>query len=748
MNLKMKIYSALTSASVKSFVHNVESFCAENLPTVNEKILLPAKFKAKSLLLQWTMEPPKKDNNEITNATGEIATVANEKILVDTWKISKAQTEKFAPLISVIVPNFNHEKYLRQRLETVYSQTYKNFEVILLDDLSADNSLEVLREFQERHKNNTRLIANEKNSGNVFKQWRKGIEAARGQLIWIAESDDYSQENFLAELVSAFRDETIKLAFVRTDFIQDGVKTFDTENYLSDINSFDWKKNFAVTAADFVANAMAIKNVIPNVSSVVFRKPSNFRKDFLELWHGMKLCGDWLFYLEIMKGGCIYYTPAATNFYRVHQNSTSLKIQKEIRYYEEHERIAEFAAQNYNLPLEVHTRHLKLLEEHYLSYFGGKDKADVAKYFRLEKIQQVKRRQNILMSVFSMSIGGGETFPLILANELHLKGYPVTVLDFQMAEDLPEVRKKLLPDIPFVRIKEVENLAEVVKKFQIDIIHTHHGSVDEAATFIPNVRHVVTLHGMYEATVQPHLNNLLKKVQKHVNAFVYIADKNLQPFIDFNWQPDEHFFKIGNGLERFKINPVPRQSLNIPAESFVCCVVSRAIPEKGWLPAINAVELANKTSPRRIDLILVGAGEMYDKLQGKVSEFVHLMGFKSNVRDYLAAADIGLLPSEFAGESFPLLIIDSLFSGRPVVSSNLGEVTNMLKNSDGELAGIVFDLVNDKVPVETLSEILKTLANNPEEYEKISARVAEVAEKFDIETVAEKYIEVYNFVTK
>ena len=115
---------------------------------------------------------------------------------------------------------------------------------------------------------------------------------------------------------------------------------------------------------------------------------------------------------------------------------------------------------------------------------------------------------------------------------------------------------------------------------------------------------------------------------------------------------------------------------------------------------------------------------MYDKLKGNVPEFVHLVGFKSNVRDYLAAADVGLLPSEYAGESFPLLIIDSFFAGRPVVSSNLGEVPSMIED-----AGIVFDLVGGKVPVDKLAEILRMLADNPAIYEKIKSRVEVVAEK-------------------
>ena len=107
----------MTGAKVKKFIRKVENFCAENLPTLHKKILLPVKAKAISNLLKLTMNTSK-----------------NKKSGVKLWKISARNAENFSPLVSVIVPNFNHEKYLCQRLETIYSQTYKNFEVILLDD--------------------------------------------------------------------------------------------------------------------------------------------------------------------------------------------------------------------------------------------------------------------------------------------------------------------------------------------------------------------------------------------------------------------------------------------------------------------------------------------------------------------------------------------------------------------------------------------------------------------------------------
>ena len=719
MGLKMKIYRALTGATVRNFVRRTEDFCALNLPTVHKKIFLPTKAAAKSALLKFSMARGKKSARTI-----------------NLWKV--AARENFSPFVSVIVPNFNHAPFLPQRLETIYNQTYKNFEVILLDDASTDNSREILKDFQTRNADNTRLIFNEKNSGGVFNQWRKGIEAARGDLIWIADSDDFSAENFLSELVPAFADDAIQLAFCRTDFIQDGQKIFTSEQYLADLPNFDWTKNFAMTAAEFVAQGFGVKNIIPNVSGVLFRK----RKNFPDICLDMKLCGDWAFYLDTIKGGCVYYSPRATNFYRVHKNSTSLKIQKEPRYFIEHERIAEFVAENYRVPAEVHTAHFKQLEDHFFGYYGGKDIGELKKLFDVKKILRVERKPNILMGVFAFSIGGGETFPLILANELNRRNFPVTVLNFQMADDLSDIRKKLNPNVPLVYLNNTGGLAEVVEQFKIDVIHTHHGATDSAASFVvennSSLRHVVTLHGMYDAADADYLQKILERVKKSVSAFVYIADKNLTPFKSNNFGREEIFYKIGNGLDREPINPIPRADLNIPENSFVACVVSRAIPQKGWQAAIDSVKLANEIGGRRIDLILVGAGEMYDKLKGNMPEFVHLVGFKSNVRDYLAAADIGLLPSEYAGESFPLLIIDSFFAGRPVVSSNLGEVPAMIED-----AGIVFDLVNGKVPVAELAKILRTLANNPEHYEQMKRHVKVVAEKFWIEHVAEKYIDVY-----
>jgi glycosyltransferase involved in cell wall biosynthesis len=101
--------------------------------------------------------------------------------------------KKDKPLISVIVPNYNHEKYLKQRLESVFNQTYVNFEVILLDDFSTDSSTNILSEYAKNPKV-SHCVFNETNSGNTFVQWNKGIALAKGDYIVKKDSRQYHQQ--------------------------------------------------------------------------------------------------------------------------------------------------------------------------------------------------------------------------------------------------------------------------------------------------------------------------------------------------------------------------------------------------------------------------------------------------------------------------------------------------------------------------------------------------------------------------
>ena len=104
-----------------------------------------------------------------------------------------------APKVSVIVPNYNHAPYLRQRLDSIINQTFRDFEVIVLDDASTDNSREIIQTYA--HYPQLRFLFNGTRNGSAFKQWQKGLESARGEYIWFAESDDCASPHFLSKLL-------------------------------------------------------------------------------------------------------------------------------------------------------------------------------------------------------------------------------------------------------------------------------------------------------------------------------------------------------------------------------------------------------------------------------------------------------------------------------------------------------------------------------------------------------------------
>ena len=91
--------------------------------------------------------------------------------------------------ISIIIPVYNSAKYLRKCLDSVFSQTYNDYEVIAINDGSADNSLGILNEYAKQHKN-LKIIDNVINLGAGISR-NRGIELATGDYVMFVDSDDY-----------------------------------------------------------------------------------------------------------------------------------------------------------------------------------------------------------------------------------------------------------------------------------------------------------------------------------------------------------------------------------------------------------------------------------------------------------------------------------------------------------------------------------------------------------------------------
>lgn len=217
------------------------------------------------------------------------------------------------PLVSVIVPNYNHAPYLRQRLDSIFNQTFHDFEVIILDDCSTDNSIEIIEEYRNRPQV-SHVVYNETNSGSPFKQWAKGFDLAQGEYIWIAESDDWAEPLFLEELVGSLtRDESLAIAFCG-NYWEYSDKILE-ELLLPKDCFFKGKK--------FITSKQIFYNNIANASSVLFRK--KFLTFVPDEYKNFAASGDYFFWNSICEKGNLYYKAKLLNHFRRHASSTTKK---------------------------------------------------------------------------------------------------------------------------------------------------------------------------------------------------------------------------------------------------------------------------------------------------------------------------------------------------------------------------------------------------------------------------------------
>ena len=112
-------------------------------------------------------------------------------------------------MISVIIPIYNSEKYLSKCISSVLEQTYKDLELILVDDGSTDNSLNICNDFAER--DSRIVVVHQKNAG-VSAARNNGLKNAKGDFITFVDSDDYVENDWLELLFKAITEKNAEVA--------------------------------------------------------------------------------------------------------------------------------------------------------------------------------------------------------------------------------------------------------------------------------------------------------------------------------------------------------------------------------------------------------------------------------------------------------------------------------------------------------------------------------------------------------
>jgi exopolysaccharide biosynthesis polyprenyl glycosylphosphotransferase len=225
-----------------------------------------------------------------------------------------ANTEYISGLISVIVPNYNREEYLKTTIQSVMRQTYPHWELLFIDDCSTDNSVAIVEELQQSD-NRIKVLKTPHNFGGPAGPRNIGLDNAKGEYVAFLDSDDVWHPHKLSLQIELMQKHNINFCF--SDII----------NFLWD-PMLDWVMPTKIDVESIQVShinhsKLLKKNVIPNSSVIVkrsFFKAFRFNED--QRYHAIEDYHAWLIlHQHSIKVSLKIHIPLT--FYRIHRNAIS-----------------------------------------------------------------------------------------------------------------------------------------------------------------------------------------------------------------------------------------------------------------------------------------------------------------------------------------------------------------------------------------------------------------------------------------
>lgn len=377
------------------------------------------------------------------------------------------------------------------------------------------------------------------------------------------------------------------------------------------------------------------------------------------------------------------------------------------------------------------------------------------------------------MKIFIISetlmAGGAEWFALRLAEALINRGHEVSF--FVLRPDMIDERVKgkfkniKIIALPVWKVRLFANLDRVIKftgkhnylvelfcsrflkknieKCCPDVIHSHlikSDAVGLRANRVRKIRQVATVHGDYIKAIKSNdVVNIraIASLVPHLDQIVIISDEQERIISARFPEAKSKMRKIYNGY------PLEERTYAVKEEGTFCFgLIARGIPEKGWEPAIRAFMQMEQPDVR---LILYSESEYINQLKQRYTDpRIIYAGFTDDPLAAIQHMDVGLLPSYYSSESLPTTIIEYLAMKKPVIATNIGEISKMiLPASDGPPAGLIINTDDPEAMVQPLFYAMMRMYSDKQLYSGLQASCLQAFEKFSMKKCVDAYLDIY-----
>lgn len=233
-------------------------------------------------------------------------------------------------LVSVIVASYNHANYLDKRMQSLLKQTYSNIEILVIDDCSPDNSLQVLRKYESDPR--VKLIAREKNGGWVVVS-NQGVDLANGKYVLFANCDDFCEPRMIERLVQGIEQgDNIGVSFCKSILVNENDVVIGDDFVVREAAFKRRCKESTIIDGIEMSRFLLHSCVIPNLSAALIRRDC-FRAvgGLLPLYQANS---DWDLFFRIARGYGFAFVAEPLNYFRQHGSTIRSLLKARVTYEE------------------------------------------------------------------------------------------------------------------------------------------------------------------------------------------------------------------------------------------------------------------------------------------------------------------------------------------------------------------------------------------------------------------------------
>jgi glycosyltransferase involved in cell wall biosynthesis len=578
-----------------------------------------------------------------------------------------------APAVTVIVPNYNHARFLAERLDSIWIQSIRNIQIILLDDASTDASVRLLKARSEDPR--VKVVVNKTNSGNPFHQWSKGLALALAEFVWIAESDDTCDMNLLSELLRPTVDGDVSISYAKTEIIDESgaIVPGALLPYLGRLKDINFESNFIMSGAEFTRRGFGALCAIVNASSAILRR--NPLLAAIDTARSFAMCGDWLVYLELLRSGEVAYSIDTTNYFRRHPGSVVHTIEGSNAYFDERTRIAHHVVKSFRCGPGLIETMLSGIEGELERFVGRYAMPGERLLSQLATELAHARRPvgelTIALYVHGMlfSMGGIERLASQIANFLSDSGHDVTVFCKGSASGAsvyplrPEVKVEVL-DLVSPLGEATLQTALGAGRFDVFVpMLSEH-------LFVPAIR--AACHAGVSVIASEHndpwvierdwWNRSDRQLWFSRCDGIHVLLPKFLESLDHSTRARAAVIPNGVDLAKFRMKGLQRQRRIV--------AVGRLVAQKDYYVLVDAFALlADEFHDWTVHIF--GAGELQDEILERISSLglddrVYLRGLSSRIEDEMNMAELFVIPSAFEG--FGTVLVEAMACGLPCIA--------------------------------------------------------------------------------